>query len=82
MKRFSQKKLKALVVQLNEIVAATGQDSAMDGLLVVSYAFAALLDAYALPNANNPDGMCDDPNAFRKVFADLIAAGSKKAGRK
>jgi hypothetical protein len=55
--------------------AGTRSGSARHGLEVTAFAFAAVLDAYAKPNAANPEGMCDDPQAFRRYFAEIIARG-------
>jgi hypothetical protein len=72
---FSQAELKGAVVALNVIVAESGQESCLDGLTMVAYAFAGLLDIYSKPNPANPEGMCDDPAAFLKHFAELIEKG-------
>lgn len=70
-------KLKSTVTGLNELVrlnSATdeGETSTIRGLVCVATAFAVLLDAYAKPNAENSQGMCDDPIAFRQYFADVL----------
>lgn len=60
---------------LGKVVERAGGQSALHGLQVVAFAFAAVLDTYAKPNALNPEGMSDDPPAFRRYFADIIADG-------
>jgi hypothetical protein len=64
-----------LLLDLNKLVLVAGGDlCALLGLEVVTRAFAALLDIYAAPNAENPQGMCDDRLAFRRHFADLLVS--------
>jgi hypothetical protein len=65
---------RAVILALTDVVEKAGEKtgSAFDGLSVTAIAFAALLDIYAGPNAENPLGMCDDKQAFRLLFADMI----------
>ncbi len=58
--------------KLGRHVQMAGGDSALHGLEVVTAAFALVLDTYANPNPENPEGMCDDPAAFRQYFADIL----------
>lgn len=72
--------LKYTVVALNELVrknskTVSGELSVMQGLECVCAAFGFLLDVYAKPNDENSEGMCDDPAAFRAVFADMLVRG-------
>jgi hypothetical protein len=67
--QITKKELNDTIVELNRIVTAHSQGSAARGLEILTAAFAALLDCYALPNEQNPEGMCSDPVAFRKHFA-------------
>jgi hypothetical protein len=57
---------------LNELVEKYGAESAMYGLTTVATVFAALLDVYAMPNPDNPQGMCEDKAAFRAHFARIL----------
>ncbi len=59
--------------EIGLLVTTYGDGSAVDGLSVVAHAFGVILDVYAKPNADNPEGMCDDPVAFRAYFAGMIA---------
>jgi hypothetical protein len=61
-----------IIADLNAIVAKHGHGSALRGLTITASCFAALLDIYAQPNEENPEGMCDDPAAFRRHFAEVI----------
>lgn len=65
-----------LIGQLAEVVRKAHPTSALIALKVTACAFGALLDIYAAPNAENPEGMCDDLDAFRNVFAQIIAGGA------
>ena len=85
MKRISQRQAAKIIADLNAIVEANSHGSALHGLTVTASCFAALLDVYAQPNEENTQGMCDDPQAFRRHFADLIISTPmlrKKAPRK
>jgi hypothetical protein len=73
----SDDEFKAALAKINNIVTEYGQDSTMFGLETVAIAFAALLDVYAKPNEINPEGMCDDPVAFREHFCGLIMSAGK-----
>jgi len=77
MRQLSEVELKYFINKLNDLVLIAGQDSTIDGLSILTYAFAALLDIYALPNPGNPQGMCDDPIAFRKIFSDILFTGNR-----
>ena len=63
------------MMRLGKIVSDASKDSALEGLTRTAQIFSLLLDIYARPNAENPDGMCDDPAAFRRHFAEIIATG-------
>ena len=67
------------ILSLNEIVQRADPNSALSGLTLTAMAFSALLQTYALPNANCPEGMCDNPDAFRRHFAEIVARGPVKA---
>ena len=72
----TEKELKQAIVEVGRIVAKHSKgNSALRGLGVTSAAFACVLDLYSHPNEENPEGMCDDPIAFRKIFADFIVTG-------
>jgi hypothetical protein len=75
MSYIDKKKAQKLLAQLGKVVASASADSALEGLTRTAITFSVLLDIYSLPNAENPEGMCDDPAAFRKHFADIIATG-------
>jgi len=62
------------VKSLAQIMEHVDPDSSLNGLTVIAMGFSSLLQIYALPNANNPEGMCDDPVAFRRHFAEIVAA--------
>lgn len=81
MKKASVAELKRCIAELNEVVAKHSYSSARRGLDVTAIAFSLLLDTYALPNAENSEGMCDDPAAFRKIYAALIARESECGAR-
>jgi len=71
--------IKRAYLAIGKAVEIAGRDAgARHGLEVVSAAFAAVLDTYAKPNANNPQGMSDDPAAFRRYFAKIIAGGADR----
>jgi len=65
-----------LIGALSEVVRKAHPTSALIALKVTACAFGVLLDIYAAPNAENPEGMCDDLDAFRNVFAQIIAGGA------
>lgn len=69
------KELKQAIAQVNAVVGKHSKGSALRGLDVTAAAFACVLDIYSHPNKVNPEGMCDDPIAFRKIFADFIVTG-------
>jgi hypothetical protein len=67
---------KAMIDELNCLVrrwAAPG-GSALEGLQAVAITFACLLEIYAKPNPENPEGMCDSIADFKAHFAALIQA--------
>lgn len=68
----TEAELKKHIVSLNKLVEKAGRGSCLRGLDVTAAAFAALLDIYAGPNPGNPEGMCDDRAAFRKMYATFI----------
>jgi len=74
MRRISQRQAAKIIAEINAIVEANSHGSALRGLTVTASCFAALLDVYAQPNEENPQGMCDDPHAFRQHFAELIVS--------
>ena len=73
--KVTEKELKQAIIELNRVVIKHCKGSALRGLDVTSAAFACVLDIYSHPNEENPEGMCDDPIAFRKIFADFIVSG-------
>lgn len=75
LKRLVDGDIESSFFALGKVAEKVSGGSALHSLEVVSFAFAALLDVYAKPNANNPQGMCDDPRAFRRHFAEIIARG-------
>jgi hypothetical protein len=75
MNTISIDQFKQVVADVGRIVDAVDPDSALYSLEVVATAFSALLQIYALPNANSPEGMCDDPETFRRYFAEIVATG-------
>jgi hypothetical protein len=78
------------VADLNELAMRHAAGSALQGLTVLAGGFAVLLDMYAAPNPENPEGMCDDWFKFRNHFAEIMLAApratpkkaAKKGGRK
>lgn len=62
-----------VILKLNDMLEDIAPDSVVRGLTGLALAFGLLLDTYSKHNDNNPAGMCDDPAAFRKHFADMIA---------
>lgn len=72
MSKVTDLEIKKAVLELNNVVTGHSQGSVMRGLEVTAAAFAAVMDIYANPNEVNPEGMCDDPQAFRQHFSDLI----------
>jgi hypothetical protein len=70
----TEKQLKTVITVLNSLVNKYGEGSSEHGLNVVATAFRALLDIYSAPNPNNPQGMCDDAVAFRRHYAEMVAA--------
>jgi hypothetical protein len=71
-KSVTQRQAAKIIADLNAIVEACSHGSALRGLTVTASCFAALLDVYAQPNEQNPEGMCDDLQAFRHHFANVI----------
>jgi hypothetical protein len=69
------KKLERVVVGLNALVEVFGKEGALRGLQAVAVGFGILLDTYARPNPNNPEGMCDSAADFRKYFAEILEKG-------
>jgi hypothetical protein len=60
---------------LADLVGMADPVSALAGLRRTAVAFSSLLTAYALPNAVNPQGMCDVPELFRIYFGSIVATG-------
>lgn len=58
--------------EVAKTVRLADKESAISGLTLTAMAFAAVLDNYAAPNEENPQGMCDDSAEFRQYFADII----------
>lgn len=73
MKKVTQAEMERCIKEIGKVVEKHSMGSALRGLDVTAAGFAGLCDIYAQPNADNPEGMCDDPIAFRKRFADFIA---------
>lgn len=73
--KVTERELRKAIVELNNVVSKHSKGSALRGLDITAAAFACVLDIYSHPNENNPEGMCDDPIAFRKIFADFIVTG-------
>lgn len=73
--KVTETELKQAIVQLNKVVGKHSKGSALRGLDITAAAFACVLDLYSHPNEENPEGMCDDPIAFRQIFADFIVNG-------
>lgn len=73
--KFTQKQVVRSLLHVNQIVERESPTSAYEGLVLAAHAFAGLLDVYAQPNAENSEGMCDDPRELRKHFAEMIANG-------
>ena len=73
----TEERLRRAYLDVGKAVADASGGSALRGLEIVAMAFAALLDTYAKPNSENPHGMCDDPEEFRRYFAKVIAGGGE-----
>jgi hypothetical protein len=73
--KVTERELKQAIIELNRVVAKHCKGSALRGLDITAAAFACVLDIYSHPNEENPEGMCDDPIAFRKIFAEFIVTG-------
>lgn len=72
--------LREICLSLGALVRRAGDSSALKGLTVVATAFSLVLQTYALPNAENPEGMCDSPDLFRRHFAEIVAVAATEAG--
>ncbi len=72
MEKISKQEFNGVIKKLGDVMNDISGTSALDGLTTLAVAYAALLDIYAAPNPNNPQGMCDDKVAFRKHFASII----------
>jgi hypothetical protein len=84
MKPVTKSEAAKIIKELGGIVERASGGGALRGLTAVTGCFAGLLDVYAQPNEVNPAGMCDDPVAFRKHFAEILVTTPvlrKKAGR-
>lgn len=68
----TEAELKRCILELNNVVGKHSKGSVLRGLNVLSAAFAGMLDMYSQPNAENPEGMCDDYIAFRRIYADAM----------
>lgn len=71
----TEKELKQAILEVGRVVAKHSKGSAFRGLDITAAAFTCVLDLYSHPNGENPEGMCDDPIAFRQIFADFIVNG-------
>jgi hypothetical protein len=71
-KPITQAQAAKIIADINAIVEKHARGSTLRGLTITASCFAALLDVYAQPNENNPEGMCDDPAAFRQHFVEII----------
>lgn len=75
-------KVKKAIAALNEIMGTFSSESAVVGLTGLAVACAVLLDNYSQPNDENPEGMCDDPQAFRRWFTNIIETSPQPAPKK
>ena len=66
------KEFKKICKGVARVVRLADTESAASGLTLTALAFAAVLDNYAAPNEENPEGMCDDPQELRQYFADIL----------
>jgi hypothetical protein len=66
--------LKEVCGELNGLVRRLSgeSESALAGLEALARAFGILVNAYALPNEENAEGMCDDPAALRHHIASYL----------
>ena len=69
----TEAEFKKCIREVNIVVGKHARGSTLRGLDITAAAFACLLDFYANPNPVNPLGMCDDPRAFRRMYAEFIA---------
>lgn len=72
-RRSAAQGINEVYLSLASVVERADPNSALIGLTLVASAFSLLLQTYALPNANNPEGMCDSPDLFRRHFAEIVA---------
>ena len=70
----TEAELKKAISEVSRVVGNHSRGSALRGLDITAAAFACVLDIYSHPNESNPRGMCDDPIAFRQIFADFIVS--------
>jgi len=68
--------LKQLCEEVNRIVIKHAKGSAFRGLLAAASGFFVLCDVYAKPNAENQQGMVDNPQDLRDIIASVIKTGS------
>jgi hypothetical protein len=71
--QLTEAQFREVVKDLGDLAYKVDSKSAFDSLTIIATAFGALLDIYADPNPENDKGMCDDKQAFRQIFADIIA---------
>lgn len=64
--------LEIVVNKLHATIYEIDTESALEGLTLLTLAFGVILDIYAMPNENNPEGMCDSKEDFRKYFANIL----------
>lgn len=69
--KFEVPEIDAIIGTLNGIVEKV-PDSTLAGLTLLATCTAGMLDIYAQPNDNNPEGMADDPMDLRKWFVDQL----------
>lgn len=73
---YTEHEFKEAVVEMNNLVGKYSREgSALAGLTCIAMAFGAVCDIYAMPNPENPEGMCDSKEDFRAYFADILAIG-------
>jgi len=71
-----------LAEELNELINKVNPKSVLDSLQKITISFGLLLDIYAMPNPNNPQGMCESKEDFRIYFAQLLIQPAEVSLRK
>jgi len=71
-RKFTRPEVEAAMQKLFKMVEDAAGNSAFEGIRFLCICFAGMLDVYAQPNPNNPQGMVDDPAQLRAIAAQII----------